>query len=105
MPRLLGDVDPHDALEQRVNAATAQGNALHMVDRVLAAEHEDEEELREDAPEPNDLSCLEAHESRQSRDVEPGTVDELLEHQRVLCFLDDLVIGIAKHGGPIGEAA
>ena len=48
--RLLGDVDLHDALQQRVERrAAAERGALHVVDRVLAAEHEDEEQLREAA--------------------------------------------------------
>ena len=50
VPRLLGDVDAHDALEQRVQlAARPQRRALHVVDRVLAAEHEHEEQRGEAA--------------------------------------------------------
>ena len=35
--------------------------------------------------------------------VEAGAVDELLEHQRVLRLLDDLVVGVAELRGAVGQ--
>ena len=96
MPGLLGDVDAHDALEQRVAAAAPQGDALHVVDRVLPAEHEHEEQLGKAAAELHNLSCGKAHRPGHAGDVEARAVDELLEHQGVLRLLDDLVIGVPE---------
>src|SRR5262249_46894381 len=90
--RLLGDVDLHDAPEQGVELlALAQRHALHVIDRILAAEHEHEEELRERAAEAHHLASAEALPPDQPGNIEPGPVHELLEHEGVLRLLDDLV--------------
>ena len=49
VPSFLGDVDLHHAPQQRVDrlAAMAQTVTLGVVDRLLAAEHEQEEQLGE----------------------------------------------------------
>src|SRR5205807_631865 len=55
--RFLGHVDAHDALEQRVElAARMQRGALHVVDGVLTAEHEHEEQCRERARHAHDAA-------------------------------------------------
>jgi hypothetical protein len=57
----FGDVDAHDPLEERVDpAVAAEEGALDVVDRVLAAEYEHEEQGRGPVGEANDLSAAEA---------------------------------------------
>ena len=104
MARLLGDVDAHDALEEGVDGAPARElGPLHVVDRVLAAEDEDEEEGREAAGGAEHAAGAEPVPEPESRHVEPGAGDELLEHQRVLPLLDDLVVDVAELGGAVRE--
>ena len=97
--RLLGDVDPHDPLEQRVDVAPLRSAARctwsigssppstntknSSGNRRAIADHPARAEL--DVP-------------GEARGVEAGAVDELLEHQRVLRLLDDLVVGVAELG-------
>ncbi len=88
VPGFLGDVDAHDALEERVNRPPrAQLAALHVVDRVFAAQHEQEEQRREPPAEADDEPGPDAVEAVQSI---------LLEHQGVLGLLDDLVVGVTE---------
>ena len=74
----------------------AQGLALHVVDRVLAAEHEHEEQLGEAMAQLGDAGRPEAHVPAQAGQVDPAAVDELLEHHPVVRLLDDLVVGVAE---------
>ena len=99
--RLLGHVDLHDALAGAGGSRARSRSAvpLHVVDRVLAAEHEDEEQLGE-APRRSARpggAPIRCHHG-EARDVEAGAVHELLEHQRVLRLLDDLVVDVAELG-------
>ena len=71
--RLLGHVNLHDSAEERMDLPPApQQRALHVIDRVLAAQHEDEEQLREGSPEADHLSRAEPEQTRHARHVEPG---------------------------------
>src|SRR6185295_12850133 len=89
MPRFLGDVVAHDHLEQWVELAPGpQRLALQVIDRILATQHEDEEQLGESGSQLGDATSAESFGPRQARRVEAGSVDELLEHQTVLRFLD-----------------
>ena len=104
MARLLGDVNAHDALEQRMERALARElGALHVVDRVLAAEDEDEEEGREAARGTEHAAGAEPVPEPEAGHVEPGAGDELLEHEGVLPLLDDLVVDVAELGGAVRE--
>src|SRR5262249_61656957 len=97
-------MDLHDAPEQRMQLATAaQLHALDVVDGILAAEDEDEEQLRIGAAEMDHATRRQALPPYQAGDVEAGPVDELLEHQRVLRLLDDLVVGVAELGGAVRQ--
>ena len=49
------------------------------------------------------LASAEALPPGETGDVEAGAVDELLEHQRVLRLLDDLVVGVAKLGRAVRQ--
>ena len=72
---LLDDVDLGDPTDQRVAVdAFAVSFPLDVVDRIVA----------------------------DGRDRQPGTVDELLEHQRVVRLLDHLVVGEAVLQRPVG---
>src|SRR5262249_32964902 len=103
--RLLGDVDLHDAAEERVQLpATPQRHALHVVDGVFPAQDEDEEQLRKGAPEGDHQPGAHPLPPHQAVDVVAAAIDELLEHQRVLRLLDDLVIGVRDLGGAVGQA-
>ena len=76
MPRLLGHVDLHDAQEKRVKITTAaERGALDVVDRVLAAQDEEEEQLGEDPREADHGPRQEPIEPAESRDVEARPVD------------------------------
>ena len=100
--RLLGDVDLHDPLEQRMDRlAAAQRRALHVIDRVLAAEHEEKKQLGKAARETDHQAARQPVERSQAGNVESAAVDELLEHQRVLRLLDRLVVGVAELGRAI----
>src|SRR5205823_4636921 len=77
--------------------------ALDVVDGVLAAEDEDEEQRGEEAGEEKHASGEEADERRHTADVGARAVDELVEHQGVLRLLDDLVVHVAELGGIVGE--
>src|SRR5262249_30239122 len=66
-------------------------------------EYEDEEQLRKRAAEPHHLAGTEALPPGKSGNVEAGPVDELLEHQRVLRLLDDLVVGVAELGRSVRQ--
>src|SRR5215472_3065922 len=80
-------MNAHDLLEQRMQVhAGSQLAALDVVDRVLATEDEQEEQLRESAAEPDDPAAT-----------------ELLEHQRVLRLLDDLVVCVPELRRPVGQ--
>ena len=104
MACLLGDVDAHDAFEQRMQFALGtERGALHVIDRVFAPEHEHEEQGREPAGDADDPAGSELEIPRQPGNLEAGAVDELLEHQRVLRLLDDLVIRVAKLRAVIGQ--
>jgi hypothetical protein len=88
-------------LEQRMELVlrVAEGLALHVVDGVLPAEHEDEEELREPPRQLHDAAR--AHhglprELRHRAVARPS--GELLEHQRVLRLLDHLVVHVPQLG-------
>jgi len=96
---LLGDVDAHDALQQRVGHAGAPLVSLHVVDGVLATHHEQEEQGGEPAAERHHEAGQELGVAGHAGHVEPAAVDELLEHERVLRFLDDLVVGVAELRG------
>src|SRR6185295_14365633 len=85
-------------------AAAPERRPLHVVDRVLAAEHEDEEELREPARVADHDPRADALPPGEPRNVEAGAVHELLEHQRVLPLLDALVVRVAELGRPVREA-
>jgi hypothetical protein len=96
---LLRDVDPHDALDERVElAAAAQDRPLDVIDRVLTAEHEDEEHGREPAGHLHHRPGAEPEVPGEPRGIEATAVDELLEHQRVLRLLDDLVVHVPELG-------
>src|SRR5579885_2461825 len=92
-------MDLHDAAEQRVELAPAlERRALGVVDRVLAAEHEDEEQLGEGARGAHDGAGAEPLEPPEPPDREAAAVHELVEHERVLPLLDHLVVGVAELG-------
>ena len=96
---LLGGVDPHDPLHQRVQrrVGVCQHLALEVVDRVLPAQHEQEEQRREDPGQRNHEPLGQPpQEPGHAPHREPGTVHELLEHQGVLGLLDDLVVEVAE---------
>ena len=79
--------------------ALAELTSLEVVDRVLTAEHEHEEQLRQEAVDDRDRDRRERTDAqRHSLHREAGAVDELLEHHRVLCLLDDLVLAVAELG-------
>ena len=68
--RLLGDVDLRHALDERMHAlALGERHALGVVDRIFAAEHEDEEQLGEARAELDD----DAIEPRPAARESPGT--------------------------------
>ena len=104
--RLLGDVDAHDALEQRVQLAPDRsavrctwsiGSSPPSTNTKNSAGNR-----RADARSTRRAPSLMSH-------VRPGTsrpaaVDELLEHQRVLRLLDDLVVHVAELGAAVGQA-
>ena len=70
--RLLGDVDAHDALESGcMLPAAAERLALHVVDRILAAEHEHEEQLGEALAERHDRGATPNRRSQRR----PGRVE------------------------------
>src|SRR5215472_18878195 len=97
-------MNAHDLLEQRMQVhAGSQLAALDVVDRVLATEDEQEEQLRESAAEPDDPAATEVLDRVQVGGVETGAVDELLEHQRVLRLLDDLVVCVPELRRPVGQ--
>src|SRR5205807_2633082 len=79
-----------------MGVAVPKRDSLNVVDGILTAEHEYEKQLGELAAQADDLTCLEAHESREAGSVEPRAIDELLEHQRVLRLLDHLVVRVAE---------
>src|SRR5581483_6743991 len=104
VPRLFGDVDLHDPLQHgRQWAAAAQRRTLDVVDRVLAAEDEDEEERREARRVPDDALREEALAPGEARDVQARPVHELLEHERMVRFLDRLVIEVAELRGAVRQ--
>src|SRR5687768_2552641 len=68
VPRLFGHVDAHHAGEERMRVASgAEYLALRVVDRLLAAEDEEEEQLGKRAAEPRDAAGADAVEP-----AEPG---------------------------------
>ena len=80
-----------------------QCRPLHVIDRVLAAQHEDEEE-RGEAPRGGDHPPRpEAVPEAEPGHVEARPVHELLEHERVLPLLDDLVVDVAELGRAVGQ--
>jgi hypothetical protein len=102
--RLFRHVDAHHALHERVHVvARAERLALRVVDRLLAAEHEEEEQLRERPTHPRDPSRSEPVEPAETGHVETDAHEQLVEHERVLRFLDDLVIRVAKLRRVVGE--
>src|SRR4029434_8743763 len=81
----------------------AQFSALDLVDRILTSQDEDEEQLRKRPSEAHHLARPDALPPDQTRDVEAGAIHELLEHERVLRFLDDLVVGVAELGRAVRQ--
>ena len=104
VPRLLCDVNPHDALHHRVKGALgAQIALLDVVDGLLTAEDAHEEDGRELPGRQPEERCRPAHDRAESGYVGSGPVDQLLEHQGVVALLDHLVGAIAELRGAVRE--
>src|SRR5215510_3978978 len=98
--RLLGHVDAHHASHQRVDVATRpEGVALGIVDGLLAAEDEEEEELGKAVAEACHAPGAQAIEPTEARNLEADALDQLVEHEGMLRLLDDLVVGVTELGG------
>jgi hypothetical protein len=97
-------MDPADPGQQRVGRLHGQDVAVDVVEDLLAAEHREEERhglVVAHAPDPVEDHL---HVVGRGRDVEARPVDELLEHQRVLRFLGELVVHVAEGRVAVGEA-
>src|SRR5438067_5506892 len=70
--------------------------SLHVVDRILTAEDEEEEELGEEPAEHRHELCRQTKDGRKTGDIVSGTVHELLEHHPVVALFDRLVVGIPE---------
>ena len=79
--------------------------ALRVIDRLLATEDEQEEELRERPAEPRHPARAEPIEPAEPGHVEPDALDQLVEHERVLRLLDDLVVDVAELGRAVRAAS
>src|SRR5262245_46919695 len=96
VPRLLGDVDLHDAAHERMPPRAAEVAALQLIDRYLTRQDVHEKELGKRSAEARDGAPEPALQKRHLFCDATGSVHEFLEHQRVLTFFDHLVIGIPK---------
>jgi len=77
--------------------------ALDVVDGVLATEDEDEEQRGKAPAEADHEARPDAVDPLEAGGIGAASVDELLEHERVLGLLDDLVVGVAELGRAVGQ--
>src|SRR5207237_3036560 len=89
--------------ERMERPAAAKHRSLHVVDRVLATEDEDEEQRGKAPRSTDDAARAEAVPEAEARDVEPGAIHELLEHERMLPLLDHLVVNVAELGRAVRQ--
>src|SRR5438445_10654833 len=104
MTRFFRDVDAHDPLSQRMDVLVFGENPyLHVVDRILTAQDEEEKKLREEPAEHGHELRRQTEDGRKTGDIESGAVHQLLEHHPVMAFFDRLVVGIPELSRAVRE--